>query len=262
MPTVQDRESPCQVTQLGGSFVSQTRRIWRLLSLGVELLVAHEIVQNKATFEPCSIPATISAFSGKKIDIDKGWRLCLIFHYLQFIFSGTRPTVNGPTQVSFLVCLLHTMGEWKDDFSRRENDLDLQTENTPYIEWGDKLRDDCDGETPQLSGEDQEDNNEEPDEEDNVIRKFMRGHHEPDDCLPRADKVEGFCIGANLESLKQGKGTDCKALHVALLDERSREGARRNRGPLTASGLYWELKRPVSCPDLALGSGHSEKAAI
>jgi hypothetical protein len=74
----------------------------------------------------------------------------------------------------------------------------------------------------------------------------MRGRHESD---VRANRVEAFCFGANLELLQAEKVQGSEAA-VAWLDERSFEAGRsRSRikpGPLTASGLYKELKKPVS----------------
>jgi len=78
----------------------------------------------------------------------------------------------------------------------------------------------------------------------------MRGPDESDVCLPKADKVEAFCFGANLEMLKSEKGNAGEAL-IAWLDDRSfaedqiKGHARTNRGPLTARDLYKELKKPV-----------------
>jgi hypothetical protein len=84
--------------------------------------------------------------------------------------------------------------------------------------------------------------------EDGVVRRFMKNFDESDTCLFRADKVEQFCFGATLEALQAEKGEISEP--IAWLDERSsaggKEQARRYRGPLTASQLYQELKRPVS----------------
>src|SRR5947209_19411125 len=79
--------------------------------------------------------------------------------------------------------------EWNREFATRR-DLHYNTENEPYIEWRAKLEA-KDVETRAESGEDE-----------SVIRTFMRGPDESDVCLPQADKIENFCDGANLESLR------------------------------------------------------------
>jgi hypothetical protein len=113
--------------------------------------------------------------------------------------------------------------EWNPEFATRR-DLDYSAENEPYIEWRAQFG------------------------EENVIRAFMLGPDESDVCLPQADKVEAFCFGANLESLRAGKEKVSEPL-VAWLDERSFAGgigySRTYRGPLTARNLYKELKKPV-----------------
>ena len=115
--------------------------------------------------------------------------------------------------------------EWNPEFATRR-DLDYSIENKPDIEA-----------RVELGVEDE-----------NVVRAFMRGHDESDVCLPQADKVEAFCFGANLESLRAEKGKVSEPL-VAWLDERSFAGgkcrSRTYRGPLTARNLYKELKKPV-----------------
>jgi hypothetical protein len=120
--------------------------------------------------------------------------------------------------------------EWNPEFATRR-DLDYSTENQPYIEW-----------RAQLGVEDE-----------SVVRAFMRRLDEPDVCLPQADKVEKFCYGANLESLQAETRRASEAPLVAWLDERSFEGgigrSRTYRGPLTAHGLYKELRKPVRCSD-------------
>lgn len=88
----------------------------------------------------------------------------------------------------------------------------------------------------------------EPGEEKNFVRDFMRGSDKSGICHPQADKVEDFCFGASLEFLREEKGKVSEPL-VAWLDERSFESGKRcsktHRGPLTARGLYNELKKPV-----------------
>jgi hypothetical protein len=117
--------------------------------------------------------------------------------------------------------------EWNPEFATRR-DLDYSIENKPYIEARAELGI----------------------EEENVVRAFMRGTDESHVCVPQADKVEEFCFGANLESLREEKGKVSEPF-VAWLDERSFEGgkgrSRTYRGPLTARDLYKELKRPVRC---------------
>jgi hypothetical protein len=117
--------------------------------------------------------------------------------------------------------------EWNPEFATRR-DLDYSIENKPYIEA-----------RAELGVEDE-----------SVVRAFMRGPDESDVCLPQADKVQAFCFGANLESLRAEKGEVSEPL-VAWLDERSFAGgegcSRTYRGPLTARDLYKELKKPVRC---------------
>jgi hypothetical protein len=123
---------------------------------------------------------------------------------------------------------------WDSDFAIRR-DLDYETENTPYIEW--------------LAGLDPE-NPSDPGDDESVVRTFMTAPDESDVCTPQADKVEAFCAGTSLQSLRTEKWKGNKPLpHVALLHERSfKDGTGRSRtyrGPLTAHGLYQELKKPV-----------------
>jgi hypothetical protein len=114
--------------------------------------------------------------------------------------------------------------EWSPVFATRRPKIDYSIENKPYIE------------TRRV--------------DESVIQTFMQDSNESNVCLPQADKVEAYCFGANLESLAAGKGEASERL-VAWLDERSfatRRGCSRPyRGPLTASDLYRELKKPVRC---------------
>jgi hypothetical protein len=116
--------------------------------------------------------------------------------------------------------------EWNPEFATRR-DLDYNIENKPYVEARAELG---------VKG--------------SVVRVFMRGPGESDVCLPQADKVEAFCFGANLESLRAETGKASEPL-VAWLDERSfaagKGRSRTYRGPLTARNLYRELKKPVRC---------------
>ena len=127
--------------------------------------------------------------------------------------------------------------EWNPEFTTRRG-LHYNTENEPYIEWRTELETE-DVETRAEAGE-----------EESVIQTFMRGPDECDVCLPQADKIENFCYGASLESLRAGSET---LPPVAWLDERSFEGEierrRAYREPLTARDLYMELKKPVRCSD-------------
>jgi hypothetical protein len=127
-------------------------------------------------------------------------------------------------------------GGWDSDFAIRRDDLDYdyETENTPYVEWS------------ALGPESPSD----PGDDEGVVRTFMKAPDESDVCTPQADKVEAFCAGTSLQSLRTEKWKGNKPLpQVALLDERSfKDGAGRSRtyrGPLTAHGLYQELKKPV-----------------
>ena len=123
---------------------------------------------------------------------------------------------------------------WDPDFAIRR-DLDYEAENTPYVELLAKLG---------------PENPSDPGDDEGVVRTFMKAHDESDVCTPQADKVEAFCAGRSLQSLRTDKWKGNKPLpQVALLDERSfKDGARRSRtyrGHLTALGLYHELKKPV-----------------
>jgi len=124
---------------------------------------------------------------------------------------------------------------WNSDFAIRRDDLDYEMENTPYVEW-----------LAMLGPENPSD----PGDDEGVVRTFMKAHDESDVCTPQADKVEAFCAGTSLQSLRSEKWKGNKPLPpVALLDERSfKDGAGRSRTyrePLTAHGLYQELKKPV-----------------
>ena len=108
--------------------------------------------------------------------------------------------------------------------------ISIETENAPLNRWLEE-NEDCD--------------DREEGEEENIIRKFMRGVQEVDVCLPQVDRVEDFCVGKSLDSLRSGKGE--AAVHkAAWLDERICYGVRSDTEPLTASGLYRMLKKPVS----------------
>jgi hypothetical protein len=126
--------------------------------------------------------------------------------------------------------------EWSPKFATRR-DLDYSIENMPYVEA-----------RAELGVEDNVETGGGPGEEESVVRAFMRGHEESDVCLPEADKVEAFCFGANLESLRAETGKVSEPF-VAWLDERSfaagKGRSRSYRGPLTARDLYKELKKPV-----------------
>jgi hypothetical protein len=123
---------------------------------------------------------------------------------------------------------------WGSDFATRR-DLDYETENTPYVELFAKLG---------------PENPSDPGDDEGVVRTFMEGPDESGVCTPRADKLEAFCAGKSLQSLRTEKWKGNKPLpQVALLHERSfKDGTGRSRtyrGPLTAPGLYQELKKPV-----------------
>ena len=133
-----------------------------------------------------------------------------------------------------MMILIHS--EWNAEFASRR-DLNYSIENKPHIEA-----------RAEIGAEDNVETRAEPGEGESVVRAFMRGPDESDICLPRADKVEAFCFGANLESLRAEKGKVSEPL-IAWLDERSVAGgegrSRTYRGPLTARDLYKELKKPV-----------------
>lgn len=123
---------------------------------------------------------------------------------------------------------------WSSEFAIRR-DLDYETENTPYVEWRAILG---------------PENPSDPCDDEGVVRAFMQAPDESDVCTPQADKLEAFCAGTSLQSLRTEKWKGNKPLpQVALLDERSfKDGAGRSRtyrGPLTALDLYQESKKPV-----------------
>jgi hypothetical protein len=124
--------------------------------------------------------------------------------------------------------------EWNSKFATRREEVDYGIENKVYVEARAELRSEENAETRT-----------EPVEAESLVRAFMRARHESDMC---ADKVEAFCFGANLQSLQAEKGKGSEAV-IAWLDERCFVGgkgiARTKTGPLTASGLYRELKKPV-----------------
>lgn len=126
--------------------------------------------------------------------------------------------------------------EWDPEFETRR-DLDYSIENKPHVETRAELGVEENVEIRVESGE-----------EESVVRSFMRGPDESDVCLPQADKVEAFCFGATLESLRADVGKNSEPL-IAWLDERSfaagKGRSRTYRGPLTARKLYKELKKPV-----------------
>jgi hypothetical protein len=68
--------------------------------------------------------------------------------------------------------------------------------------------------------------------------------------LPQADKIENFCYGTNLESLRAARES---LPPVAWLGERNFEGKierpRAYREPLTAHDLYIELKKLIRRSD-------------
>jgi hypothetical protein len=81
----------------------------------------------------------------------------------------------------------------------------------------------------------------------------MKGKEDsPNACLPRAEKVHAYCLGASLDELEAENGVVFE--ENAWLDERSSAGgeeqAREYRGPLTPRTLYQALKKPVSCGEM------------
>jgi hypothetical protein len=124
---------------------------------------------------------------------------------------------------------------WNPAFAERRN-LVLETENKPHIDTRAELLKLESAETASdLEGK-------------SFVRVFMQGPRDSDICLPRADRVEAICLGANVRLLLEEKGRGNQE-RVALLDERSFEGERQRsrtpKGPLTARDLYLALKQPV-----------------
>ena len=106
---------------------------------------------------------------------------------------------------------------WDPVFSTRR-DLNLENENKSYLqsEWGEDLN----------------------------VRDFMKGSSKVSPF--QVEEVTKFCSGLSLESLE---GNTSNQGFVAWLDDRSKERgevrSRIHQNPLTASGLYKELKKKV-----------------
>lgn len=132
--------------------------------------------------------------------------------------------------------------EWNPEFGTRRS-IDRAMENKAYVELGAGISVDGGMETHEERGE-----------EENVISTFMRGPYVDELVMPQAEKVEEFCYGANLQSLRaEQTAISVPPRPVALLDERSFEDgigrSRVYRGPLTALDLYKELEKPVRYSD-------------
>jgi hypothetical protein len=133
--------------------------------------------------------------------------------------------------------------KWSLDF--KEYRKFAETENTPWIEpREDIFKDECI----------------EPDEEESDASKFMHGPDEGDVCTPGVDRVESFCAGGTVDFLKSERWNreEQEKSSLALLEEKIlEEGNVRPIGkhkPLSAQGLYHELRKPVSCSRHSSGS--------
>lgn len=150
-------------------------------------------------------------------------------------FRSGRRSCQG--SVSTSVTSLQISRGWDPIFETRR-ELDFSGETRPFIDILSDLKDGESAETASdLSGE-------------TFVRAFMKDSIDSDACLPRADRVERLCFGANVRLLLEEKGLGNQR-PVALLDDRafSGDGAGPGsiRGPFTARGLYQALKeKPVS----------------
>ena len=84
-----------------------------------------------------------------------------------------------------------------------------------------------------------------------VIRSFMQDSEDSERFRSQLQRIEEFCAGLGLQSLNRLDGFGCEnETPCALLDDRSNDGgpscSRTYLGPLTALGLYGQLKRKVS----------------
>ncbi|EXJ68617.1 uncharacterized protein A1O5_08411 [Cladophialophora psammophila CBS 110553] len=82
-----------------------------------------------------------------------------------------------------------------------------------------------------------------------VIRIFMREPEESLGFLPRADRVEEFCFGMSIDSLRKAKYKQDGSLRlIAWLDDRNLQGpldpSRAHCKLLTVYALFRELKKP------------------
>lgn len=125
---------------------------------------------------------------------------------------------------------------WDRRFEERRYVIDYSIENRPFVDIIADLKDaEPAARASDLAG-------------DSFVRVFMKSERESDACLPRADRVETVCFGADVRQLVEGKGS---LETIALLDEGSfgpdgKFESRPYRGPLTALQLYRALSLPVS----------------
>ncbi|KIX09865.1 uncharacterized protein Z518_00946 [Rhinocladiella mackenziei CBS 650.93] len=121
--------------------------------------------------------------------------------------------------------------DWHSRFAMRQ--APSSTENKPYIESraATKVEEDKEARI-------------EPEEDDDLVRDFMRGSNEIDICLPSADLVEAFCDGANLQTLRKQKGLGLVALLIERCIQKGIECPREPLAPLTAVDLLGELRKP------------------
>lgn len=141
-----------------------------------------------------------------------------------------RVSPSGSPQVS---------GVWDTVFQERR-EVDLTIEDTPCINVLARLEKGEPGTATNDVGL------------DNPIRQFMKSPDESDACMPRADRVEAVCAGADIRQLMDAAGPGNQNT-VALIDERTfTEGdesvSRTPRGPLTSHQLCLCLRERVGNP--------------
>jgi len=143
------------------------------------------------------------------------------------------------------------MGEWRPEFGKHST-ICKETENESYIEFPSRALSD-EFVQPQFEDDgNEEDQAEHGDEEESAIRRFMRGD-ELNVCLPQADKVEKFCVGASLDSLQEGAAAEALPPIAYLYERACQEGTPQSRpdiGRLNARDLYRQLRRPVRNPGI------------
>lgn len=134
---------------------------------------------------------------------------------------------------------------WNPEFSTRRSLVGIcEDENIPWLE----LRARAIEKAAEEEQEDDQECGEEASEgdEDSPVQIFMRDDESPDFSLPDADAVEDFTFGASLGMLqaKTWRGPDLS--RKAWVGEGGEHGFKASPQWLTAHGLYWELKKPVS----------------
>lgn len=135
--------------------------------------------------------------------------------------TGKAMSSCSPLHLQSVPCsceAVRSRSHWPKEFTTRRTDIDLASENVPYV---DKLA--------------------ELGYQGNLVHGFMLDLESPNFGGSAGGMVNDFCKDVDISSLSHQQSDP-----VAWLDERSFEGGpRKYRGPLTALDLYNELKRPV-----------------